>query len=49
MYESRTKSKGKISLNNVIFQAMMVDEGSFASLQQHPTFMPDFSGGYQIG
>ena len=44
------KARAKYDMNNEIFQAMMEDEGSFASVQQHPTFMLDFSGPrYQIG
>ena len=43
------KARAKYHINKVIFQTMMVDERSFASVQQHHTFMPDFSGGYQIG
>ena len=37
------KTRAKYHINNMIFQAIMVDEGSYPSVQQHPPFMPDFS------
>ena len=47
------KARAKYHKNNIIFQAMMPDEGPasspFASVQQHPTFMQDLSGGYYTG
>ncbi|CAH3019743.1 unnamed protein product [Porites evermanni] len=43
------KARTKYHINNMVFQAIMVDEGSYASVQQHPPFMPHFSGGYLIG
>ena len=43
------KPRAKYHINNMIFHTIMVGEGSYASVQQHPPFMPDFSGGYLIG